>query len=216
MTRKTLAVILAVLAIISLSMLSTFVYERWFGAGRRQPQRRPAHPFALLRGELALTKEQISRLEARRKAVEDEFRGTREQLRDKRMALMESLRADAPDTLGINRVVEEIGALQVELEKRMIRHMLEEQRTLTPEQRQKLHLLLHKHFSKMEGVQWMGPGGGPGDGMRPGLGRDGRPGRGRHRGPGREPGMGPGPGSEPGRFPPPDSARGMGTGRGSR
>ncbi len=202
MTKKTLTVILAVLAIIALSMLSTFAYERWLTPGRRHVPRPDGHPFALLRGELALTKEQMTLLEAQRKTFEDELQGTRAQLRDKRRVLMESLRADAPDTLAMDRVVEEIGALQVGLEKQMIRHMLDEQTILTPEQRQRLHSMFLKHFREMETGPWIGPGGGHADDMRPGLGRDGKSGRESHRG--------------SGRFTRPDSGRGTGSGRGSR
>ena len=199
MTKKTLTVMLAVLVIIALSMLSTFAYERWLSPGRRHVPRPGGHPFALLRGELALTKEQMTRLEAQWEAFEDELQGTRAQLRDKRRTLMESLRADAPDTLAIDRLVEEIGALQVGLEKQMIRHMLDEQTILTLEQRQRLHSMFLKHFMEMETGPWIGPGGGPADDMRPGPGRDGRPGRGFH--------------PRSGRFESPDSARGMGPGR---
>ena len=192
--KKTLAVILVVLAVIALSMLSTFAYERWLSPGRRHAPRHTGHPFALLRGELALTSEQMTRLEAHQKKFEDALRGQRAQMRETRTALMESLRADAPDTLAIDRLVEEIGALQTGLEKRMIRHMLEEQTILTPEQRQKLHSILGKHFDDMRDTPWAGPGGPMGE-MGPGRGRDGGPGRGPHMG--------------PGQFPPPDSAHGM-------
>ena len=210
MTKKMLTVILAVLAVIALSMLSTFAYERWLSPGRRHAPPQAGHPFALLRGELALTKEQMTRLEAHKTAFEDELTDQRAQMREKRRALMESLRADAPDTLAIDKFVEEIGALQVGLEKQMIRHMLDEQSILTPEQRQKLHSIFRKHFSERMDAPWVGPGGGPMDGMVPGPGRAG--GHGHDRGPGRAPGMRSGSGTGQGRFPPPDSARGMGPG----
>jgi len=199
MRKKTLAVILVVLAIIVLSMLTTVAYERWLSPGRQHAPHRPAHPFALLRGELALTKEQMTQLEAQRSAFENELQATRTQLREKRKALMESLRADTPDTLSIDRLVGEIGALQVGLEKQMIRHMLMEQRILTPEQRQKFYLMFHKHFREREDMPWIGPGGGPMDEMGAGRDRDGWRGRGHRR--------------APGQYPPPDSGRGMGPGR---
>jgi Spy/CpxP family protein refolding chaperone len=193
--KRTLTVILAVLVVIALSMLSTFAYEHWLSPRHRRAPHPAGHPFALLRGELALTSEQMTRLEAQQEAFENELRGQRAQMREKRMALMEALRADAPDTLAIDRLVEEIGALQTGLEKRMIRHMLQEQTILTPEQRQKLHSIFRKHFNEMGDGPWAGPGGGPMGEMGPGRGRDGGPGRGPHMG--------------PGQFPPPDSAHGM-------
>jgi len=196
--KKTLAVILAVLAIIALSMLSTFAYEHWLEPRHRRASHPAGHPFALLRGELALTKGQMARLGAGQKEFEDELRGLRAQMREKRRTLMESLRADAPDTLAIDKLVEEIGVLQAGLEKRMIHHMLQEQTILTPEQRQKLHSIFRKHFDEIEDAPWAGPGGGPMDEMGPGPGREGGPGRG--------PRMG------HGQFAPPDSARGMGPG----
>ncbi|MBN1504861.1 MAG: periplasmic heavy metal sensor [Candidatus Eisenbacteria bacterium] len=213
MSRKTLTVILAVVAVIALSMFSTFAYERWMSSERKRAPRQSGHPFGLLRGELALTKEQMSQLETQRESFENELRGQRTQMREKRMALMEALRADAPDTQAIDGLVEEIGALQVGLEKQMIRHMLEEQRILTPEQREKLHSILRRHFSERENLPWMGPGG-PMDEMGPGRG-DGPwrgSGRGSRTGPGRGDGSGPESGMGRGRFPPPDSAGGMGPG----
>ena len=196
--KRTLTVILAVLVVIALSMLSTFAYEHWLSPRHRRAPHPAGHPFALLRGELALTKEQMTRLEAQQKAFENELRGQRAQMREKRTALMESLRADAPDTLAIDRLVEGIGALQVGLEKQMIRHMLEEQTILTPEQRQKLHSIFRKHFDEMKDAPWAGLGGGPMGEMGPGPGRHGGSGRGSHMG--------------LGQFPAADSARGMGPG----
>lgn len=192
--KKTLAVILAVLAVIALSMLSTFAYEHWLSSRHRRAPRSAEHPFALLRGELGLTKDQMGRLEARREKFEDELGGVRAQMREKRTALMDALRVDAPDTLAIDKLTEEIGALQVGLEKRMIRHMLLEQTILTPAQRQKLHAIFRRHFEEMRDAPWAGPGGDLMGEMGPGRGHDGRPGPGHHMG--------------PGRFAPPDSARG--------
>jgi Spy/CpxP family protein refolding chaperone len=175
-------------------MLTTVAYERCCTFGRPHRPRHPGHPFALLRGELALTKEQMAQLEAQRSALESELRGTRTQLREKRQALMESLRADKPDTLSIDRLVEEIGALQVGLEKQMIRHMMDERRLLTPEQRQKFYLMIRKHFRDREDASWVGPGGGPFEEIGPGSGHDVRRWKGHHR--------------EPARYAPPDSGRG--------
>ncbi len=197
--RKTLTVILAVVAVVALSMLSTFAYEHWLSNRHRHERHDAGHPFALLRGELALTKEQMTRLEAGRKEFEGELKEERAQLREKRTALMEALRAEAPDTSVIDRLTEEIGAVQIVLEKRMIRHMLREETILTPEQRQRLHSLFRKHMNRRKDMPWAGPEGGPMDEMGPGPDRG--------RGPGHGPGM-----MGHGQFPPPDSARGMGPG----
>lgn len=167
MKSKILIFAVVIVAVLALSLLSTVAYLRWFDHGRAPTPRRAASPSMLLRGELALTEAQTAELEALRASFDEGAEAARNELRERRRALMEELRAVAPDTVRIDQLVEEIGSLQATLEKQVIRHMLREQAVLTPEQREQFLSMFHKRFQEREGMPW-----GRGMGKR---GRDHRP-----------------------------------------
>jgi len=155
MKSKALIVIVLVLAVVALSTLTTVAYVRCFGPRHARSAKRAAHPSMLLRGELALSEAQMAESEALRAALDTRVNSMRAELREKRKKLMEELRAVKPDTVLIDALVEEIGDLQANVEKQVIRHMLQEQALLTPEQREKFFSLFHKHFQERE--KFFGP-----------------------------------------------------------
>ncbi|MFH0777828.1 MAG: periplasmic heavy metal sensor [Candidatus Eisenbacteria bacterium] len=167
MKGKLLILVVVILAVVGLSMLTTMVYMRWAGPQRAHFPRRPAYPHQVLRRELGLNDIQIAEIRAQWDSFERQTESTRTQLNEKRRLLMEELRANAPDTVGVDRLVDEIGALQTALEKQVIRHMLREQSALTPEQREKFRSMFHRHFEQKEGMPWPGPMDGRGRHSRP-------------------------------------------------
>jgi len=160
MKRQVLVMVVVILAVISLSTLTTIMYMRWSGRGERHVPRRPSHSFELLRKELALSGVQIAEIEAQRNSFEKQSDSTQAELYEKRRALMEELKASAPDTVRIDQLISEIGVLQSYLEKKAIRHMLRERAILTPEQREKFSSMFQRHFQKREEMLWGGPMGG--------------------------------------------------------
>jgi len=157
MKRKILVSAVVILAVVGLSMLTTTIYMRWFSREETRLSRRSPHSFELLRKELGLNDAQMAELEAQRNSFEKQSDSTRAELYEKRKALMEELKAGAPDTVRIDDLVSEIGMLQSDLEKKAIRHMLREQAILTPEQREKFSSMFHRHFQEREEMLWRGP-----------------------------------------------------------
>ncbi|UCF78060.1 MAG: periplasmic heavy metal sensor [Candidatus Eiseniibacteriota bacterium] len=159
MKRKLLILALVVLTIINISALATILYNRWSMPVRVPAERRHRDPLVFFRERLELSESQINDLRARRDSFERETGESREMIREKRRRLMEALRSSQPDTLRIDQLVDEIIAVQAQLEKRVIRQMLQEQATLTPEQREKFLSLFDDHVRKRGFVPWRSPKG---------------------------------------------------------
>jgi len=159
MKRKLLVLGIIILVIANISALATIVYNRCFKSEETYPSPGPRHSFAFLRRELSLTEDQMAQLEARRTSFEKQIVEIRIKLREKREALMEEIRAAVPDSTRIDQLVDEIGTLQLELEKQTIRHILQEKAILTPEQREKFFSMFEEHFHRrgmMPGRERMG------------------------------------------------------------
>jgi len=149
MKRKLLILGVIILVIANISALVTIFHN----CRLRSPERPygPPRSFDFLRHELALSDSQIVKLRARRAAFEKQIGEFRLNLRKKREALVEELRSDEPDSGKIDQLVEEIGELQTELEKKAIRDILQGKTILTPEQREKL-LRMFEHRLQGRGM----------------------------------------------------------------
>ena len=55
--------------------------------------------------------------------------------------------AEASDSLELERIVAEIGSLQVALQREVVRHLLEEKAIFTPAQREKFFSLVLERFA---------------------------------------------------------------------
>ncbi len=149
MKRKLLILGVIILVIVNISALITIFHNYRLGPPKRLPG--PPGSFDSLRHELALSDSQIVKLRARRAAFEKQIDEIRLILRKKREALVEELRSTEPDSGRIDQLVEEIGELQTELEKRAIRSILQGKEVLTPEQREKL-LRMFEHRLQGRGM----------------------------------------------------------------
>jgi Spy/CpxP family protein refolding chaperone len=157
MKRKVLVSVVVILAVVGLSTLTTIMYMRWFTHKQARFLPRREHSLVFLRRELGLSDAQIAEIEAQRNSFAKQIDSTQVELGQKRRAVMDELRANTPDTLRIDQLVSDIGVLQSELEKKVIRHMLQEQAILSPEQRQKFFSMADKHFQQREEMPWPGP-----------------------------------------------------------
>ncbi len=149
MKRKLLLLGVIILVIVNISALVTIFHNRLF----RPPKRPYGPPCSLdfLRHELALSDSQITQLRAQRAAFDKQIDKFRLKLREKRKALLEELRSDEPDSGRIDQLIEEIGGLQIILEKEAIRGILQGKAILTPEQREKL-LQMFEHRLQGRGM----------------------------------------------------------------
>ena len=89
---------------------------------------------------------------AREPAAGSSFRGEADALCvkicDRRLELVDLMRADAPDRALLNARIEEIGALQTSLEKRIAAHMLDLKKRLTPEEGRAYLARIHKELRR--------------------------------------------------------------------
>jgi Spy/CpxP family protein refolding chaperone len=160
MKKTLLLAAIALLVIINITALTTIAYNRWF----KSEEARFPHPsgydrnhaMAFLHHELSLTDEQIEQLREQRTEMEENSRDFKIQLHESRKALMALMKAENPDEAQIDGLIEEIGRIQIALEKQVIHHMLRERTIFTPEQREKFLLMLERHFHER------GMRGGPG------------------------------------------------------
>jgi Spy/CpxP family protein refolding chaperone len=80
-----------------------------------------------------------------RVSFEKEVESLRQRLWEKRNALMQEARASSPNLERIDSLIEEIGALQTDIQKKSIRSMLKDKRILTPGQQKKYFSLFEEH-----------------------------------------------------------------------
>jgi len=90
-----------------------------------------------MRGELKLTDEQAAQWTPLREEFQANLARLRPALQAKRAELVQLVAAPQPDRARIDAVAAEIQALQAELQKECIQHLLHEKKILTPEQQRK-------------------------------------------------------------------------------
>jgi Spy/CpxP family protein refolding chaperone len=71
---------------------------------------------------------------------------TREQMLHKRRELADQIMSDKPDTQAVNGKLEEIGGLQMKIEKEVVRQMLKERELMDPAQRKQFQKFILKRF----------------------------------------------------------------------
>jgi Spy/CpxP family protein refolding chaperone len=87
-------------------------------------------------GELRFRTEQRDHLWHIRERFLPEMKATHEKLFQKRQELTGLITSEKPDTAAINRKLDEIGTLQILIEKGVVRQMLKERDLMDPEQRE--------------------------------------------------------------------------------
>lgn len=140
MNRKLGRLSLLVLVVINVSALLTFAYNRWV----REPGRRPA-PAASFTRELCLSGPQKKCIEDFRCAFDAETRGILAKIQEKRVALVEELKKPVTDGAVIGRLIEDIGGLQAEIQKKAVANLLKEKEVLTDDQKAKFFRLFEDH-----------------------------------------------------------------------
>ncbi|MBM3405110.1 MAG: periplasmic heavy metal sensor [Bacteroidetes bacterium] len=145
--RKLLIWSIIILVIINVTALATIAWFRFFRpvippadvAVIQQDNPHPRQLYRFLREELGLT---ASQLEDLKRGDEENFIQTRlilDALQEKRMAIVEELTAEKPDTAGLNRFAAEIGSLHRSLKITTNNHFLNIKRMCNAQQQEKLN-----------------------------------------------------------------------------
>lgn len=97
---------------------------------------------------ISLTNEQKRQVEDIRRDFLPKVEGIRQSLRQKRLQLNDLLFAEAPDLKAITGKINEISALQAELEREVVEHILQEKELLNSEQKREFYQVIRNEFEK--------------------------------------------------------------------
>lgn len=97
---------------------------------------------------IALTDKQKQQVENIRRDFLPKVEGIRQSLRQKRLQLNDLLFAEAPDLKAITGKSNEISALQAELEREVVEHILQEKELLNAEQKREFYQVIRNEFEK--------------------------------------------------------------------
>lgn len=145
--------ILVVLTIINVTALGTIAYHRFHPKRPLRPMGRPDVPINLLKQELGLNEEQAKEFESHMERFRTETEPILDSIRAKRKDLMDEIAAEEPNMDKLERLSEEIGSLQVSLQKKTIMHMLEGRSLLSLKQQKKLFSLFKEGRDRIRGFR---------------------------------------------------------------
>lgn len=150
MDKKVLVVILVISVAINLATMFTFGYFWWTkhtDAEQRVLVRRPymMHGWQQTRmaKELGLSDQQIEEMRRANEEMRIAMQPLREELFKKRQELMSLLREEEMDRAKADMLIERIAELQVKHDAQIFDRLLGMKKILTPEQQQKLGVLMH-------------------------------------------------------------------------
>ena len=135
---RTLVFVVAVLIVINIAALATMAFYRI-----SSPDRRPWHDDFTPRPDrtpLALGRSAEQRRDFRQSIddLREILEPARTQLLEKRQLLLEEIGEPVPDTILIYSLIEEVGAIQTVIHRKVVDNILENGTILTPEQRLRL------------------------------------------------------------------------------
>jgi Spy/CpxP family protein refolding chaperone len=151
MKNSTLKFILLISVALNIAILGAVFYSYYgnplhmlvpFGHG---PGKR-----AFLVRELSLNPDQAKVWEENEQSFHGDIDKIRQQIFQKRMALLDLMRADKPDEKGINRIISEIGDMQESIQKKIVAHIIEVKAMLNKDQQKKFFGLIENAITKKE------------------------------------------------------------------
>lgn len=149
MKNKILIAVLVISLGVNLGLILTFVFRIWEAKTYECGWHRPA-----LRQRLHLTPEQIIILENRRAAMQEKIKPMQEELKEKRLELLDLQKSEPLDTVKLDSLLALMSRLQYEIEKTVFLHMNEIKGLLSKDQKVrffeqvKRHLCPEPHFYK--------------------------------------------------------------------
>ncbi len=138
------AILLTVINVTTLVMVG---YHRWGRGSPDETRGRDRGTSMSWERELGLSDEQNKEMEARRTTLGRKIRPLREALNIRRDAFYQLMMEPETDRPAIDGLQSEMDSLQVEIKQMVIDHMLEQKRSLTPEQQKKFFSQLKKRFN---------------------------------------------------------------------
>lgn len=145
MKKRLFIITMVLLFVINITALTTFSYNRWFRPKSDPLQTAPSETWQTLQKEVSLSPQQSKTMQDLRLSFEQEVESLRQRMWEKRNALVEEARNPSPDLNRIDALIEEIGALQTDIQKKSVRNLLKDKKILTPGQQEKYFSLFKEH-----------------------------------------------------------------------
>lgn len=153
-TKKSLLILfLVLLTIVNVAALVTIAYHRFHAKRPFHPMGRPDGHMEFLKQELGLDEEQVKEFESQDKRFREETKPILDSLRSKRKDLMDEIATEEPNVEKLDKLAEDIGALEVTLKKKTTMHLLKKKSLLTPEQRQRFFSLFKEGRDRIRGLR---------------------------------------------------------------
>jgi len=162
MKKNLVILLLILLTIVNVAALATIAYHRFHPKKHFPSMGRPGRHMDFIKQELDLNEEQVQELESQDKKFREETKPIHDSLKAKRKELMDEITAQEPDVEKIDKLIEDIGILEVELTKKTTMHLIEKKSLLTPEQQKKFFSLFKERRDRMRGFRERGRGIGKG------------------------------------------------------
>jgi len=146
MKKKYFVYTLVILTVVNLSALGTLVYHRFKMSASHYPHEKPGRGLDQLKRDLSLSSEQVARFQEYRQAFHAELDSLSAQQNTLRQQLIQELIAASPDPTRLSEIVESINRLQLEAQKRVVKHLLDIKGILSLEQQEKFFTVVLERF----------------------------------------------------------------------
>jgi Spy/CpxP family protein refolding chaperone len=152
MNKRLMIAALVLLVVINITALATLSYNRWIKTWPvSESQWNQSESWQKLQTEISLNPQQSQTMQDLRLSLSREVESIRQQMSEKRNALLEEARNSSPNLSRIDSLIEEISALQTEIQKKSVRNLLKDKKILTPGQQEKYFSLFEEH---LQGRGW--------------------------------------------------------------
>jgi Spy/CpxP family protein refolding chaperone len=164
MKKRVILIVLIFLFIINLTAIATFSYNRWLKPKINMAEEEPQKIWESIQDQVALEPPQLERMKNLRSSFEKEILSLRIEIWRKKAVLLEEIRNPDPDLARIDKAIDELSRLQVEIQKKTIRNILKDKEILSPWQQRRYFSLFERHLQEprrgwgRKGFGWRGHG----------------------------------------------------------
>ena len=145
MKKRLFIIAMVLLFVINITALTTLSYNRWIKPRPAPQQPGQSETWLTLQKQVSLSSQQSQTMQNFRLSFEKEVDSLRQQLWEKRNFLLEEARNPSPNLNRIDSLIEEISALQADIQKKSVRNLLKDKEILTPGQQEKYFSLFKEH-----------------------------------------------------------------------
>lgn len=147
MKKKWFVIAIILVTIINLSALGTYVYHYGFTKTSCNTTDTVSHG-CYMKSCIDITDSQATQLDAYEKGYRPKFEHLSSLMKGESIELVRELMKESPDSTHIEQILKRVDSLQAEIQREVIRRLIEEKRILTPKQQEKFFSLVLGKFCK--------------------------------------------------------------------